>query len=94
MDGIQNSLKKGKESQAPTLIIASTENPKEIDEALRRSGRFDYEFWVGVELKGPNAISQRKVLLTSLFTKLPLDTSVNEKFIRKFYIILRIPLNN
>ena len=50
MDGIQpNSSKNNTNTNssifAPVLVVATSENPKIIDTALRRSGRFDYEFW-------------------------------------------------
>ena len=79
MDGINTSKGTGQEQRmAPILVVASTEDPNRLDEALRRSGRFDYEIWVGTDLQGPQAIQQRENILSQLLSQVPLHSSLQD----------------
>ena len=71
-----------KEDMAPIIVFASTEEPKLIDEALRRSGRFDYELWLGAEHQKTMFLSnpERVQHLSSLLSKFPLHSSLSSKF--------------
>ncbi len=48
----------GLESRANLVVIAATNRPEAIDEALRRPGRFDREIVVGV----PDERGRREIL--------------------------------
>ena len=80
MDGInlqKSDLLEG-EDAAPVLVVASTEDPKQIDEALRRSGRFDYELWLGADLQGVAAVKQRAHILNEFFTRVPIHSTLQQ----------------
>ena len=66
------TLMDGLESRANLVVIAATNRPEAIDEALRRPGRFDREIVVGV----PDERGRREIL--GIHTRgMPLDAQVD-----------------
>ena len=66
------TLMDGLESRVNLVVIAATNRPEAIDEALRRPGRFDREIIVGV----PDVAGRREIL--GIHTRgMPLDKAVN-----------------
>ncbi|MEH3040939.1 MAG: CDC48 family AAA ATPase [Sphingomonas paucimobilis] len=66
------TLMDGLESRANIVVIAATNRPEAIDEALRRPGRFDREIVVGV----PDERGRREIL--GIHTRgMPLDDNVD-----------------
>ncbi|MEP9402438.1 CDC48 family AAA ATPase [Sphingomonas sp. VNH70] len=66
------TLMDGLESRANIVVIAATNRPEAIDEALRRPGRFDREIVVGV----PDERGRREIL--GIHTRgMPLDENVD-----------------
>lgn len=82
MDGIKSSsvsnVQQEKNCFAPVVVLASTEKPKQIDEALRRSGRFDYEVWIGSADLQIHQL-QRFQVLSKYFSLFPLHKSLESK---------------
>ena len=68
------TLMDGLESRVNLVVIAATNRPEAIDEALRRPGRFDREIIVGV----PDVAGRREIL--GIHTRgMPLDKAVDLK---------------
>ena len=68
------TLMDGLESRVNLVVIAATNRPEAIDEALRRPGRFDREIIVGV----PDVAGRREIL--GIHTRgMPIDKSVDLK---------------
>ncbi|MHA6332605.1 CDC48 family AAA ATPase [Qipengyuania sp. CAU 1752] len=68
------TLMDGLESRANVVVIAATNRPEAIDEALRRPGRFDREIIIGV----PDETGRREIL--SIHTRgMPLGDAVDLK---------------
>jgi len=68
------TLMDGLESRLNLVVIAATNRPEAIDEALRRPGRFDREIIVGV----PDVAGRREIL--GIHTRgMPLDKAVDLK---------------
>ncbi|MGC6400113.1 CDC48 family AAA ATPase [Sphingomonas sp. FW199] len=66
------TLMDGLEARANVVVIAATNRPDAIDEALRRPGRFDREIIVGV----PDEAGRREIF--GIHTRgMPLDTNVD-----------------
>jgi transitional endoplasmic reticulum ATPase len=66
------TLMDGLESRTNLVVIAATNRPEAIDEALRRPGRFDREIIIGV----PDESGRREIL--AIHTRgMPLDTKVS-----------------
>jgi len=66
------TLMDGMESRQNTVVIAATNRPEAIDEALRRPGRFDREIIVGV----PDETGRREIL--GIHTRgMPLEEAVD-----------------
>jgi len=66
------TLMDGLEARQNTVVIAATNRPEAIDEALRRPGRFDREIIIGV----PDERGRREIL--GIHTRgMPLDQEVN-----------------
>ncbi|MEP0392373.1 MAG: CDC48 family AAA ATPase [Erythrobacter sp.] len=66
------TLMDGLEARANIVVIAATNRPDAIDEALRRPGRFDREIIVGV----PDQTGRREIL--SIHTRgMPLETGID-----------------
>lgn len=66
------TLMDGLEARANVVVIAATNRPDAIDEALRRPGRFDREIIVGV----PDEAGRREVF--AIHTRgMPLDTDID-----------------
>jgi transitional endoplasmic reticulum ATPase len=75
------TLLDGMEPRQNTVVIAATNRPEAIDEALRRPGRFDREIVIGV----PDEPGRREIL--GIHTRgMPLATDVNlEELARRTY---------
>ncbi len=75
------TLMDGIEARQNTVVIAATNRPEAIDEALRRPGRFDREIVVGV----PDEIGRREIL--GIHTRgMPLTADVNlDELARRTY---------
>ena len=75
------TLMDGIEARQNTVVIAATNRPEAIDEALRRPGRFDREIVVGV----PDEIGRREIL--GIHTRgMPLSADVNlDELARRTY---------
>jgi transitional endoplasmic reticulum ATPase len=58
------------------LVIGATSKPNNIDAALRRSGRFDYEIAVGQSLNSYHSCQRRLSILQSCCAHLPLHPSL------------------
>jgi transitional endoplasmic reticulum ATPase len=72
------TLMDGLESRVNLVVIAATNRPEAIDEALRRPGRFDREIIVGV----PDVAGRREIL--GIHTRgMPLDKAVDLKELAK-----------
>ncbi len=72
------TLMDGLQSRANVVVIAATNRPDAIDEALRRPGRFDREIVVGV----PDEAGRREIL--SIHTRgMPLEPKVDLKELAK-----------
>ena len=68
------TLMDGLESRVNLVVIAATNRPEAVDEALRRPGRFDREIIVGV----PDVAGRREIL--GIHTRgMPLDKAVDLK---------------
>src|ERR1044071_7848413 len=67
------SLMDGLEARGKVIVIAATNRPNAIDQALRRPGRFDRE----IEIKVPDKRGRLEIL--QIHTRnMPLDTDVNQ----------------
>ena len=69
MDGAQTDL-----TNLPRIfVIGATNRPNDIDDALRRPGRFDREFEIGI----PDA-SKRLDILKRILSKIPNNVTVEQ----------------